>query len=133
VTAALAKRHGFAGREAWGFGGHVEAAYVTTTLAKRPGSAGARSVGVWGPCRGRVCDYNAREAPRLRRGAERGGLGAMYCHWAPYTRTSGRSKRRSSVGWSRASPAAVREPHLTIRLLERLHGLQGAQPAITFR
>jgi len=49
TTAALAKRHGFAGaRSVGGMGGHFWAPYVTAALAKRHGFAGARSVGGMG-------------------------------------------------------------------------------------
>src|SRR6185295_17727477 len=64
------------GAERGGLGGPLGPPHLVTALAERHGSAGARSVGgLGGPLGASASRYGTRGAPRLRRGAARGGLG----------------------------------------------------------
>src|SRR5262249_55089493 len=67
------------GAEFGGCGALSGPRYVDFTVAKRHGFAGARSVGdVGGPFGGTVRRGDGREAPRLCRGAGRGGCGGPF-------------------------------------------------------
>ena len=77
---------------------------------------------------GSVCDYNTREAPRLRRGAERGGLGAI--SGPPCERTVMKIATRGGAALRRRLAAVDVRPHRDRRRARRLGRVQRQpQPA----